>query len=163
MVSSNLLVFLTINWPQCVKSKAKFGGLVTISRACAPAAWVCNHHYSEYNSLTSSCLTFKQGYTLFTLTTGNNCSYTDRNALTLTQHQTSFADNSSDKHQQRKPVWILLKQETVSGSGISWAICKSAPRSRQTTTPAPHHSVSDFTGQMPFLPPKQRQSTEGKK
>jgi len=28
-----------------------------------------------------------------------------------------------------------------SGSGISWAICKSAPRSRQTTTPAPHHSV----------------------
>jgi len=34
-----------------------------------------------------------------------------------------------------------MKQETVSGSGISWAICKSAPRSRQTTTPAPHHSV----------------------
>ena len=34
-----------------------------------------------------------------------------------------------------KPIWILLKQETVSGSGISWAICKSAPCSRQTTTP----------------------------
>ena len=40
-----------------------------------------------------------------------------------------------------KPIWILLKQEAMSGSGISWAICKSAPRSRQTTTPAPHHSV----------------------
>ena len=40
-----------------------------------------------------------------------------------------------------KPNWILLKQETVSGSGISWAICKSAPRSRQITMPAPHHSV----------------------
>jgi len=39
-----------------------------------------------------------------------------------------------------KPIWILLKQETVSGSGISWTICKSAPRSRQITTPAPHHS-----------------------
>jgi len=39
------------------------------------------------------------------------------------------------------PIWILVKQETVSGSGIRWAICKSAPRSRQTTTPAPHHSV----------------------
>jgi len=25
-----------------------------------------------------------------------------------------------------KPIWILLKQETVSGSGVSWAICKSA-------------------------------------
>jgi len=40
-----------------------------------------------------------------------------------------------------KAVWILVKQETVSGSGISWAICKSAPCCRQTTTPAPHHSV----------------------
>ena len=60
-----------------------------------------------------------------------------------------------------KPIWILLKQETVSGSGISWAICKSAPRSRQITMPATHHSV--FTGRMPFLPPnQQRQSTEGK-
>ena len=40
-----------------------------------------------------------------------------------------------------KPIWILLKQETVSGSGISWDICKSATRSRQITMPEPHHSV----------------------
>ena len=40
-----------------------------------------------------------------------------------------------------KPVWILLKQETLSGSGIHWAICKSAPRSRQITMPPAHHSV----------------------
>jgi len=47
----------------------------------------------------------------------------------------------------------------VSGSGISWLICKSAPRSTQTTIPALHHSV--FTGRMPFLTPdQQRQSTE---
>ena len=39
-----------------------------------------------------------------------------------------------------KPIWILLKQERVSGSVISWVICKSAPRSRQITTPASHHS-----------------------
>ena len=39
-----------------------------------------------------------------------------------------------------KPIWILLEQQTVSGSGICWTICKSAPRSRQITTPAPHHS-----------------------
>jgi len=32
-----------------------------------------------------------------------------------------------------KPIRILLKQETVSGRGISWAICKSAPCSRQVT------------------------------
>jgi len=64
--------------------------------------------------------------------------------------------------ERQKPIWILLKQETVSGNGISWAVCKSAPRSRQITTPAPHHSV--FTGRMPFLPPNQhRQSTESTK
>jgi len=44
-------------------------------------------------------------------------------------------------YQKVKPMWILLKQDTVSGRGISWAICKSAPRSRQITMPAPHHSV----------------------
>jgi len=60
-----------------------------------------------------------------------------------------------------KPVWILLKQQTTSGSGISWAICRSAPHSRLITTPAPHHSRF-FTGRMLFLPPnQQRQSTEG--
>ena len=40
-----------------------------------------------------------------------------------------------------KLIWILLKQETVSGSGINWVVCKSAPLSRQITMPAPHHSV----------------------
>ena len=48
----------------------------------------------------------------------------------------------------------------MSGSGISWAICKSAPCSRQI----PHQLLTAqfFTGRMPFLPPnQQRQSTEG--
>jgi len=31
----------------------------------------------------------------------------------------------------------LLEEEIVSGSGFSWAICKSAPRSRQITMSAP--------------------------
>jgi len=43
-----------------------------------------------------------------------------------------------------KPIWILLKQETVSGSGISWAICKSAPRSRQI--PRQHPTAQFFHG-----------------
>jgi len=49
------------------------------------------------------------------------------------------------RYQKVKPISILLRQEKVSGSGsgsgISRAVCKSAPRSRQITTPAPHHSV----------------------
>jgi len=40
-----------------------------------------------------------------------------------------------------EPIWILPKQETVSVSGIRWAICKSASRPRQITMPALHHSV----------------------
>ena len=39
-----------------------------------------------------------------------------------------------------KPIWILVKQETLSGSGISWTICKSASHSRQITMPVPHQS-----------------------
>jgi len=52
-----------------------------------------------------------------------------------------------------KPIWILLKRETVSGSGISWAMCKSAPRSRQITTPAPYHSVFYRPGALPAAQP----------
>ena len=64
-------------------------------------------------------------------------------------------------YQKGKTNTVFLKQETVSGSGISWAICKSASRSRQITMPVPYHS--SLTDRMPFLPPnQQRQSTEGK-
>jgi len=47
-----------------------------------------------------------------------------------------------------KPIGILLKQETVSGSGISWAICKYI--SLQTDNHASTPPVS-FSGWMPFL------------
>jgi len=60
-----------------------------------------------------------------------------------------------------KPVWILLKQETVSGSGISWAIFKSAPCSRQITTPAPHYSVFYRPDALPVDQPTVS-STEGR-
>ena len=59
-----------------------------------------------------------------------------------------------------KPIWILLKQETVSDNGISRAICKSAPRFRQI--PRQHPTTQFFTGRMPFLLPNQQcQSPEG--
>ena len=54
---------------------------------------------------------------------------------------------------KEKPIWILLKQETVCGSGISWAVCKSAPCSRQTTTPALHHSVFYRPDDLPAAQP----------
>jgi len=51
---------------------------------------------------------------------------------------------------KEKPIWILLKQETVSGSGIT----VSAPRSREITTPAPHHSVFYRPDALPDTQPK---------
>jgi len=47
----------------------------------------------------------------------------------------------------------LLEQEIVGGSGISWAICKSAPCSRQITMPAPHHSVFYWLDALPAAQP----------
>jgi len=52
-----------------------------------------------------------------------------------------------------KPNRILLDQEIVSGSGVSRAICNSAPRSRQITTPAPHHSVFYTPDALPAAQP----------
>jgi len=47
--------------------------------------------------------------------------------------------------QKGKTSLDLMRQEMMGfwdGCGISWTICKqSAPRSRQITTPTPHHSV----------------------
>jgi len=64
------------------------------------------------------------------------------------------------KTRQVKTNLDLLEQETVSGSGICGAICKSAPHPRQ---PHQHPTTQFFTRRMPFLPPNQQgQSTEGK-
>ena len=52
-----------------------------------------------------------------------------------------FRTTRVSRYRKGKTVWILLKQETVSGSGIIWTICKSAPSSRLITMPAPRHSV----------------------
>jgi len=56
-----------------------------------------------------------------------------------------------------KPVWILLKQETV------WAVASAGPYASLQLSPDKWPSQHlTTTGQMPFLPPnQQRQSTEG--
>ena len=70
----------------------------------------------------------------------------------------AFADNCAHTHTHpfngplSRTTWMIqyrkgktspdfTESRDMSGSGISWAICKSAPRSRQITMPAPHHSV----------------------
>jgi len=72
--------------------------------------------------------------------------------------------NQKGKIRKVKNNLDLLEQEIVSGSGISWAICKSAPRPRQITTPAHHHSVFYRPDALPAAQPfnQQYQSTKGK-
>jgi len=57
------------------------------------------------------------------------------------------------QYQKGKINLDLLKQETVSGSGISWTICKSALCSRQITTLPPHHSVFNRPDALPAAQP----------
>ena len=79
----------------------------------------------------------------------STCKITHTHALTHTPsltHARTFNGPLSrntwvSQYQKGKTNLDLLKQEIVSGSGISRAIRKSAPRSRQITTPTPHHSV----------------------
>jgi len=58
-----------------------------------------------------------------------------------------------------------MRQEMMGiwdSSGISWTICKqSASRSRQITTPTPHHSI--FTGRMLFLTPNRVKALKDKR
>ena len=57
------------------------------------------------------------------------------------------------RYQKGKTNLVSLKQETVSSIGISWATCKSAPRSRQITMPASHHSKSFLQAGCPSCRP----------
>jgi len=45
------------------------------------------------------------------------------------------------QYQEGKTNMDLLEQDTVNGSGISWAVCKSAPYPRQLIMPAPHQTL----------------------
>ena len=52
-----------------------------------------------------------------------------------------FSGTTQMSRYQKGKNNLDFMEQTVSGSGITWAICKSAPCYRQITTPAPHHSV----------------------
>jgi len=47
----------------------------------------------------------------------------------------------------------FTEQETVSGSGISWAVRKYAPRSWQITMPTLHHSIFYRPDDLPAAQP----------
>jgi len=66
-------------------------------------------------------------------------SYSERPSSELAAYYSTAGKNVENL--KVKQIWILLEQVTMSDSGISSVVCKSAPRPRQITTPAPYHSV----------------------
>jgi len=77
-------------------------------------------------------------------------SYYWRSGLVLTDQQQQqqhplngplYRTTRVSRYQKNKTNLDLVEQKIVNGTGISWAICKSAPWPRQMTMPAPHHSV----------------------
>ena len=91
---------------------------------------------SVISKIFSACLFVFVSNRLLLLMIGAHCTHTHTCLMALCSGLPGWTGT-----RKKKPIWILLKQETMSGSGISWAICKSAPQSRQTTTPVPYHSV----------------------
>jgi len=59
----------------------------------------------------------------------------------MAQYTTNQHATRVNWYQKGKTNLDFTETREVGGSGISWAICKSAPRSRQVTTPALHLSV----------------------
>ena len=111
----------------------------------------------EYKSLLDICLPFPTINTKpFTSTHIHNKTDTHTHTHTHTHTRlTALFSGLPGWAVTRKvtPIWIFVKQETVSGSGISWAVCKSAPRSSQITTPAPHYSVFYRPDALPVAKP----------
>ena len=65
----------------------------------------------------------------------------------------SLSKTTQVSRYQKSKTSLDFTEETVSGSGISWAIWKSAPRSRQITLPAPHRSVFHRPDALPAAQP----------
>jgi len=66
------------------------------------------------------------------------------------------------RYQKVKTNLDLLMHETVSGSGISWDMCKSAACSRQITTLAPHRSVFYRPDALPAAQPTESNALKAK-
>ena len=124
-----------------------------------PLSRRCHHHHHHRSSSFIIIIVLRYRGTH----SGTKISYVSNMHAYTHMFNSLFSGTTWVSRQHKgKLFWILLMQEMMGGSGISWTICKSfAPHSRQITTPVPHHSIF-FTGRMLFLTPNQQcQSTEG--
>ena len=112
------VMLLLLPFPGEVTAWLRCGGKIFVK-----PVWTNRFRSRQWNSEQDGCIMYKHAH-----------------ARTRT-HLTALCPGLPGWAGTRKvePIWILLKKETVSGSGISWAICKSASRSRQITMPVLHH------------------------
>jgi len=77
------------------------------------------------------------------IASSNACyKYTSSLLTTLHMFNVPFSGTTTVSQYQKGKINVdFTEARTVSGSGISLAVCKSAPCPRQITMPAPHHSV----------------------
>jgi len=68
-------------------------------------------------------------------------------------HARTHAHYPVSCHQKGKTNLDFLEQDMMSGNGISWTICKSAPWPRHITTPASHHSIFYRPDALPVAQP----------
>ena len=94
---------------------------------------------SKCTTFHKSILKCKVGKVVLHIT--NNSTHTHTHTTVLRPSSIFFRTNRESRHQKGKTNLDLPEQEIVSGNGISWAICKSAPWHRHITMPASHHSV----------------------
>jgi len=96
-------------------------------------SWLNTHHNQLLNAGSSLCpivILFLPGELLLLFTS-------HATTLQLFYGSLDFVWVSRSQKGKTKANLNFLEQETVSGNGTSWAICKSAPRHGQITTPTP--------------------------
>ena len=98
----------------------------------------------------SDWFTSHTGIVHFILATSDSTTHTHTISASVTNTHTHththpfngpFSGTTRVSRYQKGKTTLDFTEARDSGSGISRAICKSAPRSRQITTPAPHCSV----------------------
>ena len=87
--------------------------------------------------LVIGCVTVFGGYTISVCNQPTTC----RSIQPCVPHTHTHTDTPPLNGPLSRTTRVSRYQKGKAWAGISWAICTSAPSSRQITTPAPHHSV----------------------
>jgi len=99
-----------------------------------PSVWLSVCHKPVSTRRIEVALTWRLPYTSYTHTHTHTHTRPFNGPLSGTTRVSRYQKRKTSlDFTESKRQWVAC--------GISWAICKSAPRSRQITTPAPHRSV----------------------